>query len=244
MDPSPPEGPYAIQVWGLTKTFGHHQVLQGVDLQVRKGSLLALFGPNGAGKTTLLKVLATLLKPSSGRAILDGLELRTEGEVLRRRLGVLTHQTLLYDDLTPYENLQFYGRMYDVPRLPQRIQELLERVGLWSRRHDPVRTLSHGMQKRVSLARALLHDPPILLLDEPEAGLDQQASLLLREILAEFTRHGRTAIMTTHSLERGLEVADQVAILVGGRLVYEEAKSSLDVATFQDIYTRHVGGGG
>ncbi|MFQ5988033.1 MAG: ABC transporter ATP-binding protein, partial [Dehalococcoidia bacterium] len=148
---------WAVEVGGLTKSFGRQLVLRGIDLRVKKGEFLTIFGPNAAGKTTLIKILATLSRPSSGEVRLAGLQLQDDATEIRRRVGVVTHQTLLYDDLTVRENLRFYGRMYDVANLEERIATVIRQVGLEARLHDRVRTLSHGMQKRASIARAVIH---------------------------------------------------------------------------------------
>ncbi len=232
---------WAIEVKGITKSFGNHLALRGVDLEVKKGEFLTIFGPNGAGKTTLIKVLATLLKPSSGSVRVASLDIRNSSVRIRRKIGVVTHQTFLYDELTAYENLKFYGRMYDVPNLEERIYELITKVGLASRLHDRVRTLSRGMQQRLSIARAVIHNPSIVLLDEPETGLDQYASAMLREILDAFNTGERTMVMTTHSLERGLEMGNHIAIITEGKIAYEESKQSLNLASLQEAYYHYTG---
>ena len=231
-----------IEVRGLTKSFGHQRALRGVDLDLAEGQFLTLFGPNGAGKTTFINVLSTLSKPTSGRVRVNGVDLRAEAADLRRHIGLVSHHTLLYDDLTPDENLRFYGRMYDVPHLPGRIDAVLEWVGLDHRRHDPVRTFSRGMQQRLSIARAILHDPAVMLLDEPYTGLDQHAAEMLRQVLQTIATEGRTVLMTTHNLERGLEMSDRVAILVKGRIVYHAGRDEVDVSRFRETYNRHVEG--
>jgi len=232
--------PHAIETQGLTKSFGSHRALSGVDLSVGNGECLTIFGPNGAGKTTLIKLLATLSKPSAGSARVDGMDIRSHAVQVRRRLGVVTHSTYLYNDLTVSENLRFYGRMYRVPNLEHRIREVISQVQLESRLHDQVGTLSHGMQKRVAIARAVLHNPSIMLLDEPESGLDPHATVMMREILDTLNSGERTVVMTSHNLERGLELADQVAILHQGRIVYQALKKDIDTAGFGEIYSRHT----
>jgi heme exporter protein A len=227
-----------IEVRGLVKSFGSKVALEGVDLDVAEGEFLTLVGPNGAGKTTLIRILATLTKSTEGSVRVAGYDLAGQGTEVRRRIGLASHQTLLYGDLSAEENLRFYGRMYEVPELAERITALLQRVGLEHRRHDLVRTFSRGMQQRLSLARALLHDPAILLLDEPYTGLDQQAAEVLREVLVALVGRSRTVLMTTHNLERGLELCDRAAILFNGRIVHQEAKDSLDVAKFRETYRR------
>lgn len=232
---------WAIEVQGLTKSFGNHLALKGVELRVREGEFLTIFGPNGSGKTTLIKVLATTMKPSSGSVRVAGFDLQDSPIPIRRKIGVVSHQTFLYDDLTAFENLKFYGRMYDVPNLEARIHEVITKVGLASRLHHQVRTLSRGMQQRLSIARAVLHRPSIMLLDEPETGLDQYATAMLREVLDALSAENGTVIMTTHRLEYGLEMGDQVAILAGGRIAYQESKQSLDVDSLRQTYYRLTG---
>jgi len=227
---------WAIQVQGLTKSLGSHLTLRGIDLEVRQGEFVVIFGPNGAGKTTLIKVLATIMNPSSGRVLVDGLNLKNDAEEIRRRIGVVTHQTFLYSNLTAYENLEFYCRMYDVPRGKERIDEVVAIVGMTSRLYDRVGTLSRGMQQRLSIARSLLHKPAIMLLDEPETGLDQQAISMLREALQTEREGKRTIILTTHSLERGLELGDRLLILDKGKIVYEGSRQALDLAGLKQAY--------
>jgi heme ABC exporter ATP-binding subunit CcmA len=229
---------WAVKVQGLTKLFGNHLALKGIDLRVREGEFLTIFGPNGSGKTTLIKVLATITKPSSGGVRVAGFDLRDNPVQIRRKIGVVSHQTFLYGELTAFENLQFYGRMYDIPDLEARIEEVVARIGLTSRLHHKVRILSRGMQQRFSIARAILHRPSIMLLDEPETGLDQQATAKLREVLDALSTERGTAIMTTHRLEYGLEIGDRVAILAGGRIAYEESRESLDVESLRQSYYR------
>ncbi|MFQ5875884.1 MAG: heme ABC exporter ATP-binding protein CcmA [Dehalococcoidia bacterium] len=230
-----------IEVRGLSKSFGNKTALRDVSFSLAEGEFLTIFGPNGAGKTTLIRILAALSKPSSGTVRLAGLDLRDGAAALRRRIGVVSHQTFLYGDLTVEENLKFYGKMYDVSHLERRVREVIERVGLAHRLHDPVRTLSRGMQQRLSIARALIHDPAIMLLDEPYTGLDQHAAEMLREVLASLAAEKRTVIMTTHNLERGLQLCGHVAILVAGRIAYQEKKASVDVGRFREVYYRYVG---
>jgi len=232
---------WAIEVQGLTKSFEGRLALNGVDLKVRRGEVLSVFGPNGAGKTTLIKVLATLLKPTAGKVQVAGLDLRESSMEIRRKIGVISHQTFLYDELTAFENLKFYGKMYDVPNLKERIYEVMAKVGLASRIHHQVRTLSRGMQQRLAIARAVLHSPSIMLLDEPETGLDEYAHAMLVEMLSASNGGERTVVMTTHSLERGFEIGDRVAILVEGKIAYEESKLCLDAVTLRERYYRYTG---
>lgn len=231
-----------IQVRGLTKAFGPKKVLRGIDLDVAPGEFLTLVGPNGAGKTTFLRILATLSRASGGDALIGGMSITEHPAHVRRSIGLVSHRTLLYDDLTAVENLQFYGRMYDVPNLNARIEEVLRQVNLYFRRYDPVRTYSRGMQQRLSIARAILHDPQVMLMDEPYTGLDVQATAMLRTVLQELAAGGRTVILTTHDLELGLEVADRVAILSGGRIGFQAPATGMSVHEFRRIYAEQVAG--
>lgn len=233
---------YAIDARGLTKSFGDQVALKGVHLKIAKGECVAVFGPNGAGKTTLTKMLTTLSKPSDGEVSVGGMDLRKDPEAIRRKVGVVSHQTFLYDNLSALENLKFYGRMYDVPNLKDRINEVMVQVGLEARLNDRVGVFSRGMQQRLSIARAILHDPPILIFDEPETGLDQRAVTILSELLRTLTQGNRTVLMTTHNLEWGAELADRAVILHKGRIVHEESKPGLNLAALRETYYRCTGG--
>jgi heme exporter protein A len=228
--------PVMVEVHNLVKSFGPRSALAGVDLSVQEGEFLTLVGPNGAGKTTLLRVLATLTRPTSGTVRIAGLDPARAGDRARRRIGFLSHRTLLYDDLTAEQNLRFYARMYDLQGDTERIRYLTERVGLTARRHDLVRTFSRGMQQRLAVARAVLHQPQVLLLDEPYTGLDPNAAQVLSDLLAELAGEGCIVLLTTHNLERGLAVGRRVAVLARGRLVYDERREVIDPTTFPDTY--------
>ena len=228
----------AIEARGLTKSFGDRYALRGIDLSVNRGEHLVIFGPNGAGKTTLVKVLSTLVKPSSGDVWLDGINIRDKPAEIRRKISLVSHQTFLYDNLTIYENLKFYGKMYDILDLEPQIREVISWVQLESRLHDRVGTLSHGLQQRASIARAVLHNPSILFLDEPEVGLDPQAVTVIRDILGNINAVSRTVVMTTHNLGQGLELADAVIILNRGKIVYQASRHEIDKSDFQQVYDR------
>lgn len=236
-DSSPP----AVETRRLSKDFDGRRALRSVDLRVLEGESLTIFGPNGSGKTTLIKILATLVRPTSGSVSVAGFSLPQDALDVRRRIGVVTHQNYLYDDLTCYENLTFYGRMYRVQGLPDRIRAVIAQVGLEARLNDRVRTLSNGMQRRLAIARAVLHNPSVLLLDEPEVGLDEQAVNLLEDLLSRLNDGRRTVIMTTHNLERGLRMSNRVAILVNGRIVYQETRAALDVERLRGTYAHLAG---
>lgn len=212
-----------------------------MNLEIATGEFVTLLGPNGAGKTTLLKLLALVLKPSGGRLYING-QLCGENNELRKTIGVISHHTFLYENLTALENLQFYGRMYGVKNLKERCQEVLEEVGLEYAWNDPVRTFSRGMQQRLAIARAILHRPSLLLLDEPYTGLDQQAIALLNSVLAKLAGQKRTMFLVTHNYEQALALSQRVLILVGGKLVYQSQTQGLTAEGFKRLYLEHVGG--
>lgn len=232
-----------IEIAGLQKAFGRHRVLRGIDLAIPAGSAIALYGPNGAGKTTLLRILATLSRPTGGSVRVAGVDIAANPEGIRQHLGLVGHAPLLYDDLSAVENLGFYARLYGLPAADARIADLLQRVGLYERRRDLVRTFSRGMVQRLAIARALLHDPAILLLDEPDTGLDPQAAERMTALLRELGGSARTILMTTHHLERGLDLADRVLILAGGRMVFDASAATLDAAGLRPLYDHYVGTG-
>ncbi|MBI1879474.1 MAG: heme ABC exporter ATP-binding protein CcmA [Chloroflexi bacterium] len=229
-----------IQIQNLIKTFGSRIVLRGVNLTINEGDFITLMGANGAGKTTLLHIVATLSKPSGGSVGISGYSTADSATELRRFIGLVSHKTLLYDDLSAAQNLRFYAQMYDVPDASNRIETLLNQVGLWGRQHDPVRTYSRGMQQRLAIARAMLHNPPILLLDEPDTGLDQHAADKLSELLSAVGASQRTILMTTHNLERGLSLGNRVVILAKGKIAYDVQRQSVGVAEVREQYYRHV----
>lgn len=222
----------------LTKQFGPFMALRGVDVDVRPGEFVTIVGPNGAGKTTLLRILATLSRPTHGHVSIAGHLLPKGADQARRQIGLLSHQPLLYGDLTAAENLRFFGKMYDVPRLEARVLELLDKVDLIERRDDRARTFSRGMQQRLAIARALLHDPAVVLLDEPFTGLDPHASDRLEELLQLLRDGQRTVVMTIHDLERGWAMCDRALILARGKIVYEARTAEVDVTTFRSDFKR------
>jgi heme exporter protein A len=226
----------AIEVYKLTKAFGHQVALRGVDLSVDDGEFLTLFGPNGAGKTTLMRIVASLTRPTAGTIRVRGEDLGKAATSLRRHIGLISHNSLLYGDLTPDENLHFFARMYDLPDAAARIDTVLDQVGLTARRRDPVRTFSRGMVQRLAIARAILHDPAIMLLDEPYTGLDLQAADMLRAVLQELAASDRTVILTTHNLEHGLEMCDRAAILNRGKVAWLGSRAGLDLAAMRETY--------
>ncbi len=213
----PALSPPYLEVRGLKKSFGLKPVLRGVDLMLCRGERMALVGANGAGKTTLLRILAGLTKPSAGTVCINGLDIARDAQQVRRLVGFVGHQPYLYDELTVMENLLFFGHMYTVKHAQERASELICRVGLERRAQERVGTLSRGQVQRLALARALLHSPQFLLLDEPDTGLDQQGSELVYELLKEHAEQGGTTLFTTHNLERALKLSNSIVTLERGR---------------------------
>ncbi|MCL0101485.1 heme ABC exporter ATP-binding protein CcmA [Dehalococcoidia bacterium] len=230
----------AIAVQGVTKRFGRNSALRGIDLQLFPGERLALFGPNGSGKTTLIKILAGLLRPTNGMLRIDGMDYQHHNQRIRRQIGVISHNSHLYQDLSGEENLFFYGRMYGIDRLSIRVDQALGRVGMERRRKDRVQGLSRGMQQRLALARATLHDPTVLLLDEPDAGLDQEAAEYIPDFLEDDHGHQRTVIIATHNLRIGNQHCNRFAILSNGRIVFESKGPVEDPSTLEELYRSHA----
>ena len=224
-----------IIVKKLVKRFGLKTVLRGVDFEVQPGEFVALLGPNGAGKTTFLRILASLSRPSLGEVNIAGYRLPNQASQVRARLGVVSHLPLLYTDLSAEENLSFYARLYGITNYQSRITEVLELISLESRRHDLVRTFSRGMQQRLAIGRAILHDPDVMLFDEPYTGLDQDASSVLDDILKTLARQGRTVVMTSHDLARVEDLATRFDILSRGVVAATATQRQLkrtDLLTF------------
>ncbi len=220
----------------LTKSFGYQPVLRGLDLDVAEGEFVALLGPNGAGKTTLLRLISGLTKPTFGAVTVAGRSPQQAAGEVRRLLGVVSHQPLLYTDLSAEENLRFYARMYGLHEPRARIAEVLALVGLSTRRRDPVRAFSRGMQQRLAIARAILHDPRVMLFDEPHTGLDPEAAAMLDGLLRDVAARGRTVLMTTHDLSRALSLASRVAILAKGKIAHTTLTSGLSLSAVMETY--------
>jgi len=225
---------WVIEAENLRKTFAWTPVLNGVSCRIGAGEVVGVFGPNGAGKTTFLRLLATLLKPSDG--ILRLFQRTPYDPAVRRRLGFLGHDSFLYPDLTPIENLTFYGRAYGLSDLEARINTVLEQIGLRDWGNTPVRTFSRGMEQRLALARALLHEPDLLLLDEPYTGLDSRGVTTLQTTLMRAKEQGKTVVLTTHDFTLGLELCDRALILHRGRLSWQSTGRLPSVQEFVEIY--------
>ena len=227
-----------IEVKKLIKRFGLKAVLRGLEFEVQPGEFVALLGPNGAGKTTFLRILASLSRPSVGEVIVAGYRLPHEAAQVRARLGVVSHLPLLYEDLTAEENMRFYARMYGISKMENRITDVLEMVGLEKRRRDLVRTFSRGMQQRLAIGRAVLHDPEVMLFDEPYTGLDQDASSMLDQVLRSVAAQGRTVVMTSHDLARAEELATRFDILSRGVITASATRKDLRKTNLLAFYKK------
>lgn len=225
-----------IIVKDLAKRFGRKKVLLDFNLNVEKGEFIVLFGPNGAGKTTLIKILSTLSRPTSGTISINGYDLREDSIEVRESIGVLSHNPLLYEDLTLKENLIFFSRMYGLKKDKKAIKSLIDDVGLLHRSNDKVGEFSRGMKQRAAVARVILHDPPVLLLDEPYTGLDFKAWDMLSGMLDRFHKKEKTILLITHNVELGYSIGDRLAVLSKGKIVYDVKKQDVDIETFKKRY--------
>lgn len=225
-----------IRASGLVREYGPVVAVNGIDLSLGEGEFLAIFGPNGAGKSSLLGMLGGALRPTRGTVSIRGEPLDFSVEEWRSKIGVLSHDGFLYAHLTAEENLRFYGSLFGLEDLDRRVPDRLERVGLTDRATFEVRRLSHGMRQRLALARALLHDPSVVLLDEPYTGLDPSAAAVLRDVLRELRDGRRTVVMVTHNLGEGLQLASRVAIQVNGRIAWEGESAGIERERFETFY--------
>ncbi|MFZ7104002.1 MAG: ABC transporter ATP-binding protein [Peptococcaceae bacterium] len=208
------------QVTNISKVISGRKILGDLNIEIEPGELIIILGENGAGKSTLLKILALMHKPSSGQIKIGGIDALKTPQKVRPNLGVLSHKSFLYENLTVYENLEFYGQLYNVKKLKERIYELISKVGLELVLHEPVYILSRGMQQRLALARALIQDPDFLLLDEPQTGLDQDAVKILYSLLASIKMEGKGIVVVTHLFDGLFQISDKLLILKKGRQIY------------------------
>jgi heme exporter protein A len=241
-DVAPVASTSVIETKKLSKVFGSRKALDKLSFTLPEGSFLSIFGPNGAGKTTLLRILATLARASSGDATLFGLDLKEKPDEIRERIGFISHRSMLYPDLTAEENLLFAAQLYGIEGAAGRVSEMLSAVELIGRRHDAVRTFSRGMTQRLSIARALIHDPALLFLDEPYSGLDPHAVDILDGLLANM-REGRSFVMVSHDLQKGFDLSTHILMLAKGRLVLFDETPALDFDEFATHYRSTVGMG-
>jgi heme exporter protein A len=228
-----------VEAEGLVRAFGGRRAVDGVSLALQRGDCLALFGPNGAGKTTLLRLLAGLLAPSSGRCLVGGVALR-EGRAARAQVGLISHASMLYGALSARENLEFSARMYGLARPAEAAMRALAAMRVADRADAPVRALSRGLQQRVSIARAIVHEPLLLLCDEPYTGLDEVGSAALTTALSERRESGAALLLVTHNLAEGLALATHAAIMRRGRFVRYEERSAVDGASYASAYRELV----
>ena len=232
----------AIKTKKLSKVFGNRRAVDNVSIEVPQGAFLSIFGPNGAGKTTLLRVLSTLSRATSGSATLMGVDLKEDPDKARDHIGLISHNSMLYPDLTAEQNLMIYARLYGVVDPEARVLELLEAVELKHRRLDVVRTFSRGMTQRLSIARALIHDPDVVFLDEPYSGLDPHAVEIFDDLIDQ-QREGRTFVMDIHDLQKGFAMCTHALVLAKGKVVAFDEKDAFDFDEFSTLYRSTVGMG-
>lgn len=227
----------ALDSQHIEKKFGYSYAVRDVSLQLKRGEFVVVFGSNGAGKTTFLKVAATLMRPTKGTLAIEGFDIRTQAEQARQRIGFLSHNTFVYRDLSALENLKFFCRLYGIAESEERLLAILDRVDLKRRAHDPVRSFSRGMQQRVGIARTLLHNPSLILLDEPYTGLDAKAASTLNALLDEAVANGKTVVLTSHDLQQGLRAATRAVILDKGMVVHD---GPADDPSVKAAYGRYI----
>ena len=232
----------AIRTKKLSKVFGTRKAVDKVSIDVPQGAFLSIFGPNGAGKTTLLRMLSTLARPTDGSAQLMGIDLKEEPDAARQHIGLISHNAMLYPDLTAEQNLLLYAKLYGLADPQARVSELLEAVELKHRRLDVVRTFSRGMTQRLSIARALIHDPDVVFLDEPYSGLDPHAVEIFDDLIDQ-QREGRTFVMVSHDLQKGFAMCTHALVLAKGKVVAFDEKDAFDFDEFSTLYRSTVGMG-
>ncbi|MFJ5715577.1 ABC transporter ATP-binding protein [Neobacillus sp. NPDC093127] len=231
-----------IEIKKLTKQADNKLILRGVDLSIKKGETVAILGPNGAGKSTLLKVLATLIKPTSGLIKINSLDLKKNHLEIKKLLGYLPHSSLLYDHYSPLENLVFFGNIYGVDDVEQRAIKLVKEVGLSFFLNEPVKNFSRGMIQRIAIARAIIHDPEILLLDEPHTGLDQGAISILNNVILSMKEKGATTLMVTHDFKQAAEICDRIIIVKNGKIVDDFKIENRNLGFVSEKYELQVEG--
>ena len=224
----------------IKKSFGRLKVLNGINLTINQGDIYILFGSNGAGKTTFVKILSTILLPDSGDLSLFGERIKRRSKEIKARIGFMSHEPYLYKELTAFENLNFYSNLYSIEDKKERIEGLLKEVGLYHRSHDRVGSFSRGMKQRLSLARAILHSPDIIFMDEPYTGLDIKAQEILNKIITSLNQKGKTFFLITHDVGKGFEIANRSGILSKGQISYEVERG--DKKSFLDKYREIVKG--
>ncbi len=241
LEQSQPGSVPVVLAYQVSRRYPANLVLRPLSFRVDAGERVALLGPNGAGKSTLLRMLATLLSPTAGSLRLFGLDPVRDGQAIREKVGFLGHHSMLYGELTAAENLHYYASLYGCADAAERVATALQSVGLSQRANDQVRTFSRGMQQRLSLARALLHRPELLLLDEPEAGLDAQAQEFWPALLVEGAQAPATVVFTSHQIERALGLARRAIVLVRGRAVYDGPTAGITASQVSQLYSASMG---
>lgn len=231
-----------IEIKKLTKQADDKLILRGVDLSIKKGETIAILGPNGAGKSTLLKVLANLIKPTSGIVKINGMDLKKDHMKIKKMLGYLPHSSLLYDHYSPLENLVFFGNIYGVKNVEERAIELVKEVGLSFFLNEPVKNFSRGMIQRIAIARAIVHDPEVLLLDEPHTGLDQGAISILNNVILSMKEKGTTTLMVTHDFKQAAEICDRIIIVKNGKIVDDFRIEDQSLTVVSEKYELQVEG--
>jgi heme exporter protein A len=235
-------GTAVIDIKGLTKQADNKLILRGIDLSIKQGETVAILGPNGAGKSTLLKVLATLIKPTTGQVMINGLNLKKNQLEIKKLFGYLPHSSLLYDQYSPLENLVFFGKLYGVKNPEKRATELVKEVGLSFFLNEPVKNFSRGMIQRIAIARAIVHDPKILYLDEPHTGLDQGAIGILNNVIVSMKEKGTTTLMVTHDFKQAAEICDRILIMKNGKIVDDFMLKERNLDYVNDKYQFQVEG--
>ena len=205
----------------ITKSFGRLQVLNGVNLTLNRGDRYILFGSNGVGKTTLVKILATILPADSGELSLFGKKIEKRSKDIKAMIGFMSHEPYLYNELSAFENLIFYANLYSIKNKKERVENLLREVGLYQRSYDRIGCFSRGMKQRLSLARAILHNPDIIFLDEPYAGLDIRAQEILNDLIFRLNENGKTFFLITHDIGISFKIVNRIGIISKGQIVYE-----------------------
>jgi heme exporter protein A len=241
-EPTPATAPI-VEATELTRVFGPRQAVAGVSFSLAAGECLAVFGPNGAGKTTMLRVLAGLLKPTSGTARVSGIEL-PGGALARSRVGLISHHTMLYEALSPRENVAFAARLYGIRDAGARVDDALRRMAMLDRANASVRSLSRGMQQRVSIARAMVHSPQLVLADEPYSGLDDGGARALTALLQELRSAGTAIIIVTHNIVEGLSLATRAAVMQAGRFIRQDTADRIDASTYAAAYREALAASG
>jgi heme exporter protein A len=239
LDPIDSRAQPVVEAEGLVRTFAGRRAVDGVSFSMGAGECLALFGPNGAGKTTLLRLLAGLIAPNAGECRIAGAGVST-GRAARAEIGLVSHASMLYSSLTARENVEFTARMYGLAHPAEAARSALEVMRVLDRADVPVRALSRGLQQRVSIARAVVHAPRLLLCDEPYSGLDEAGAAALTGVLAERRAQGAALLLVTHNLGEGLALATHVAVMRRGRFVRHESRSAVDASSYASEYRELV----